>query len=173
MLIFSSSSALFPSFFLPSTTTKFHQTPKDRKNHHQHIVGRQDYWILVWEWRTQDVSSPRCVFFITIFYYYLLLQVNYFYSDHNDNQQQQQQHHHQYLAAAETVAPAAPTGVATTAGAGLAAAATMAGAAAAVAAGGSRHVFVVLLNLFLLKIHFYFCCLFNPFKYYSYFYFYL
>ena len=75
MLIFSSSSALLPSFFLPSTTTKFHQTPKDRKIHHQHIVGGHNSWILGWEWRTKDtdVSILQCFFF----YYLFLLTIKY------------------------------------------------------------------------------------------------
>ena len=68
-LIFYSSSALLPSFFLPSTNN--HQTPKHRNSHHQHTVDCD--WILGWEWRTWDTdrlkSSVRFFFFFLLFFF--------------------------------------------------------------------------------------------------------
>ena len=69
MLIFYSSSALLPSFFLPSTTN--HQTPKNRNSRHQHTINCD--WILGWEWRTRDAdcleSSVRFFFFFLLFFF--------------------------------------------------------------------------------------------------------
>ena len=161
MLIFNSSFALLPSFFLPSTT-KFHPTPKDRMNHRQHVTGRHDSWILGWKWRTRDADVSRVLGTFFIYFIYFLfwfsLQVNYFYGDHNDNQQQQLHHHHPAAAATTTASPpATPAGVvpaaAITAGAGPADVATTAAAATpsaaaitatAVEARGSRRSWVFL-----------------------------